>query len=160
LASELDKSKRERESELGELILDTDKIDKILARHQYDRSSLIQMLIDLQIEYNWLPQHALFYVGKKIDIPLSQVYSIASFYKFFNLVPKGKYQIVVCAGTACHVRGSMNLLQRAVNILKIKPGDTTPDYRFTLDTVNCLGCCALGHIKYGSLNIVLKKTEN
>jgi NADH-quinone oxidoreductase subunit E len=104
------------------------------------------MLIDFQTEYNWLPKHVLFYVGNKVNAPLSQIYSIASFYKFFNLEPRGKYQIIVCAGTACHVRGSMNLLQRIVNVLKIKPGDTTSDYKFTLDTVNCLGCCALGPV--------------
>ena len=146
LVSELDKSKREKESELEELILDIDKIDKILARHQYDKSSLIQVLIDLQAEYNWLPKHALFHIGTKLDMPLTRIYSIASFYKYFNLEPRGKYQILVCAGTACHVRGSVRLLQRVSDLLKVKPGDTTQDLKFTLDTVNCLGCCALGPV--------------
>ncbi|MBM3705613.1 MAG: hypothetical protein FJW66_03710 [Actinobacteria bacterium] len=143
---ELSKIKNEKEMDLEEIINDFSKLDRVLERHQYEKNNLIQMLLDFQSEYSWLPKHVLFYVGKKIDVPLSQVYSIASFYKFFNLVPKGKYQVVVCAGTACHVRGSVNLLQRIVNILNIKPGDTTPDYRFTLDTVNCLGCCALGPV--------------
>lgn len=148
LVSELDKSKREKESELEELILDIDKIDKILARHQYDKSSLIQVLIDLQAEYNWLPKHALFHIGTKLDMPLTRIYSIATFYKFFNLEPRGKYQILVCAGTACHVRDSVRLLQRVSDLLKVKPGDTTQDFKFTLDTVNCLGCCALGPVIY------------
>ena len=143
---ELNKIKKEKEIDLEEIINDFSNLDRVLEKHQYSKNNLIQMLLDFQTEYSWLPKHVLFYVGKKIDVPLSQVYSIASFYKFFNLVPKGKYQVVVCAGTACHVRGSVNLLQRIVNILQIKPGDTTPDYRFTLDTVNCLGCCALGPV--------------
>ena len=146
LALELDKSKREKESELEELVLDIDKIDKILARHQYDKGSLIQMLIDFQAEYNWLPKHILFYIGTKLDMPLARIYSIATFYKFFNLEPRGKYQILVCAGTACHVRGSVRLLQKVMDLLKVKPGDTTQDLKFTLDTVNCLGCCALGPV--------------
>ncbi|MBM3709392.1 MAG: hypothetical protein FJW61_03070 [Actinobacteria bacterium] len=145
-AVELKKIKREREIELEEMINDFERIDRILERHEFKKDNLIQMLIDFQTEYNWLPKHVLFYTGNKIGAPLTQVYSIASFYKFFNLEPRGKYQIIVCAGTACHVRGSMNLLQRIVNVLKIKPGDTTADYKFTLDTVNCLGCCALGPV--------------
>jgi len=145
-AIELNKIKREKEINLEELINDFGRIDKILEKHQLSKNNLIQMLIDFQTEYNWLPKHVLFYVSSKLNVTLSQIYSIASFYKFFNLEPRGKYQIIVCAGTACHVRGSMNLLQRIVNVLKIKPGDTTSDYKFTLDTVNCLGCCALGPV--------------
>lgn len=144
--ADLNKIRREKEIELEEIINDFGRIDKILEKHELNKNNLIQMLIDFQTEYNWLPKHVLFYVGNKVNAPLSQIYSIASFYKFFNLEPRGKYQIIVCAGTACHVRGSMNLLQRIVNVLKIKPGDTTSDYKFTLDTVNCLGCCALGPV--------------
>ena len=144
--NELNKIKSEKEMELEEIINDFGKIDRILERHEFGKNNLIQMLIDFQSEYNWLPKHVLFYVREKLNVPLTQIYGIASFYKFFNLEPRGKYQITVCAGTACHVRGSMNLLQRIVNFLGIKPGDTTADYKFTLDTVNCLGCCALGPV--------------
>jgi len=133
---------------LDEIINNFGRIDKILEKHQHNRSNLIQILIDFQAEYNWLPKHVLIYAGEKINVPLTQVYNIASFYKFFTLEPRGKYQVVVCDGTACHVRGSINLLQRIVNILKINPGDTTQDYKFTLDTVNCLGCCALGPVMF------------
>ena len=145
-ADELNKIKSEKEMELEEIITDFGKIDKILEKHEFKENNLIQMLLDFQSEYNWLPKHVLFYTGNKLNVPLTQIYGIASFYKFFNLEPRGKYQITVCAGTACHVRGSMNLLQRIVNFLGIKPGDTTRDYKFTLDTVNCLGCCALGPV--------------
>ncbi len=128
------------------LINDINKIDNVILKHENKKDNLIQMLIDFQTEYNWLPKHVLFYVGKKLEIPLTQIYSIASFYTFFNLEPKGKYSVIVCAGTACHVRGASSLLQRIINILKINPGNTTPDLKFTLDTVNCLGCCALGPV--------------
>ena len=144
--TELNKMKSEKEIELEEIINDFGKIDKILEKHEFKENNLIQMLLDFQSEYNWLPKHVLFYTGNKLNITLTQIYSIASFYKFFNLEPRGKYQVLVCAGTACHVRGSINLLQRIINILSIKPGETTRDYKFTLDTVNCLGCCALGPV--------------
>jgi NADH-quinone oxidoreductase subunit E len=142
----LNKMKREKEFELEDMIKDFGKVDKVIELRHYDKSSLIQMLIDFQSEFNWLPKHILFYISTKLDIPLTNIYSIASFYKFFNLEPRGKYSIIVCDGTACHVRGSVNLIQRIINILNIKPGDTTSDYKFTLDTVNCLGCCALGPV--------------
>lgn len=144
--TELNKMKSVKEIELEEIINDFGKIDKILEKHEYKENNLIQMLLDFQSEYNWLPKHVLFYTGNKLNITLTQIYSIATFYKFFNLEPRGKYQVIVCAGTACHVRGSINLLQRIINILSIKPGETTRDYKFTLDTVNCLGCCALGPV--------------
>jgi len=104
------------------------------------------MFIDVQTDYNWLPKHALHHISNKLDIPLTNIYSIASFYKFFILEPRGKHSITVCTGTACHVRGATNLLQRIVNVLGVKPGDTTEDLKFTLDTVNCLGVCALGPV--------------
>jgi NADH:ubiquinone oxidoreductase subunit E len=143
---EFSRSRKEREIDLEELMNDFGKLDSILKRHDHDRGNLIQILLDCQEEYRWLPKHALLYITQKVDVPLAQAYSIASFYKSLSLEPKGKYTITVCAGTACHVRGSMNLLQRVVNILGIKPGDTTQDLKFTLDTVNCLGCCALGPV--------------
>lgn len=143
---ELNKSKKEKEIDLEEIMGDFKKLDDIIENHEYNKDNLIQILLDCQEEYKWLPKHVLFYVGQKLDVSLTQVYSIASFYKFFSLEPKGEYSITVCAGTACHVRGSMNLLQKIVNILHVKPGDTTQDFKFTLDTVNCLGCCALGPV--------------
>ena len=144
--TELNKMKSVKEIELEEIINDFGKIDKILEKHEYKENNLIQMLLDFQSEYNWLPKHILFYLSNKLDIPLSNIYSIASFYKSFTLEPMGKYSIIVCEGTSCHVRGTDNLLQRIINILNIKPGDTTSDYKFTLETVNCLGCCALGPV--------------
>ena len=146
--NDINRIKKEKELELEDMIKDFGEIDKVIEKHNHSGSNLIQMLIDFQGEYNWLPKHVLFYISSKLNIPLTNIYSIATFYKSFNLEPRGKYSITVCTGTACHVRRSENLLQRIVNILGIKPGDTTDDYRFTLDTVNCLGCCALGPVMF------------
>lgn len=143
---ELNKIKREKELALEDVIKDFGKVDKIVGYHENQKSNLIQILLDVQNEYRWLPKHVLLYISSKLNIPLTNIYGIASFYKSFNLEPRGKYTIVVCTGTACHVRRSMYLLQRIANVLGIKHGDTTGDYKFTLETVNCLGCCALGPV--------------
>ncbi len=167
---DLKKLKREKEWALEDAIKDFGKVDKIISDYQSQRSGLIQMLLDVQNEYRWLPKHILLYISNRLDIPLTNIYDIATFYKHFNLEPQGKYSIVVCMGTACHVRGAMNLLQRIVNILGIKPGDTTGDHKFTLSTVNCLGTCALGPVamignKYysnpstGNLKKILKQFD-
>lgn len=143
---ELNKIKREKELALEDVIKDFGKVDKIVSYHENQRSNLIQILLDVQNEYRWLPKHILLYISNRLDIPLTDIYGIATFYKYFNLEPQGKHSIIACTGTACHVRGAMNLLQRITGILGIKPGDTTGDYKFTLKTVNCLGCCALGPV--------------
>jgi NADH-quinone oxidoreductase subunit E len=143
---DLNKIKREKELALEDVIKDFGKVDKIVSYHENQRSNLIQILLDVQNEYRWLPKHVLLYISNRLDIPLSNIYDITTFYKYFNLEPQGRHSIIVCVGTACHIRGAMNLLQRIVNTLKIKPGDTTSDYNFTLNTVNCLGCCALGPV--------------
>lgn len=144
--NDLNKIKMEKELALENVINDFTKLDKILEEHNFEKNNLIQILLDVQDQYNWLPKHTLLYIGNKMEVPLTNIYSIASFYKFFNLEPRGRHSILVCTGTACHVRGSMSLLQRIVNVLGVNPGDTTKDLRFTLDTVNCLGCCALGPV--------------
>lgn len=143
---ELSKIKREKELALEDVIKDFGKVDRIVSYYENQRSNLIQILLDVQNEYRWLPKHVLLYISSKLDIPLTNIYDITTFYKYFNLEPQGRHSIIVCMGTACHIRGAMNLLQRIVNTLKIKPGDTTGDYKFTLNTVNCLGCCALGPV--------------
>lgn len=143
---DLKKVKREKERALEDAIKDFGKVDKIINNHDNQRSDLIQILLDIQNEYRWLPKHVLMYISSRLDVPLTNIYDITTFYKYFNLEPQGKHSIIVCMGTACHVRGATKLLQRIVNILGIKPGDTTDDYNFTLNTVNCIGCCALGPV--------------
>ncbi len=108
--------------------------------------SLISILEEIQARYRYLPQEAMILVSERLGVPLSQVYSVATFYHAFSLAPSGKHTICVCTGTACHVRGAVQILNRLESKLGIGPGETTRDRQFTLETVNCLGCCALGPV--------------
>ncbi len=122
------------------------EVDKIVGKYGGDSSALIQVLLEIQRENRWLPKDALNLVSQRLGVPLTQVYQAATFYKAFSLMPRGKHSVTVCLGTACQVRGAPRLLDKVIEILKIKPGETSTDMRFSLDTVNCLGCCALGPV--------------
>jgi NADH-quinone oxidoreductase subunit E len=122
------------------------KIEQVVDKHEADESALIQMLLDIQRENRWLPKPALMWISQRIGVPINQIYQIATFYKAFSLIPQGRHSVSVCTGTACHVRGSPRLLDRVMDALNIRPGETSPDQKFTLSTVNCLGCCALGPV--------------
>jgi NADH-quinone oxidoreductase subunit E len=126
--------------------MDNDKIDEVINKCQGDQSLLIQVLLEIQRENHWLPNEILGRISKKLNIPLNRIYHIATFYKAFSLLPRGRHEIRICMGTACHVRGGVRTLDRAEQALGIKAGQTTPDMKFTLETVNCLGCCALGPV--------------
>ena len=123
-----------------------EKVGQILDRYQRDRSLLVSILQDVQAEYNYLPEDAIVEVSNGLSVPLSQVYSVATFFKSFNLKPRGRHIINVCLGTACHVRGGVRVLEKIERELGIKSGGTTEDLRFTVETVNCVGACALGPI--------------
>jgi NADH-quinone oxidoreductase subunit E len=122
------------------------KTENILRKHGYTGSRIIQVLTDIQEEYNYLPRENLEYVSQRLRVPLSKIYSIATFYAAFSLNPRGKHLITVCLGTACFVRGVSNVLNRIEDRLGIVAGETTEDNMFTLETVNCLGACALAPI--------------
>jgi NADH-quinone oxidoreductase subunit E len=122
------------------------KTEEILKKHGYSQSSIIQVLTDLQAQHNYLPRENLEYISRRLKLPLSKIYSIATFYAAFSLTPRGKHLVTVCSGTACFVRGVDNVLGRIEDRLGIKAGCTTPDNMFTLETVNCLGACALAPI--------------
>ncbi len=123
-----------------------DRINHIIDHYDGKRSALIQVLLDIQKEKKWLPGETLRHVSARLEVPLPQVYQVATFYKAFSLTPRGRHLITVCMGTACHVRGSPMLLERISQKLGIRAGMTTDDDRFTLLTVNCMGCCALGPV--------------
>ena len=123
-----------------------EKVDQILVDHQHEKGMLVSILQDIQVVYNYLPKEALEQVSQGLNIPLSQVYSVATFFKSFNLKPRGRHIINVCLGTACHVRGGVRVLERIERELGIRRGETTEDLRYTLETVNCVGACALGPI--------------
>ncbi len=126
--------------------MDNQAIDQIIEKHESKASSLIQILLEIQSKNHWLPKEALVRVSKNLDVPLSQIQHITTFYKSFSLVPKGRHEVHVCMGTACHVRGSQRVLDTVQDQLGIKPGETDVDLKFSLETVNCLGCCALGPV--------------
>lgn len=126
--------------------MELSKIDEIIERYRYEESGIIGILYEIQLRERYLPEHALKYVCEKLDIPKSQIYHMATFFKAFSLVPRGKHNITVCLGTACHVRGGQTIVDNLERELKIKAGNTTKDRLFTLETVNCLGCCAIGPV--------------
>jgi NADH:ubiquinone oxidoreductase subunit E len=125
---------------------DLAKIDTILKGYEEEEGVLISVLQDVNEEFNYLPENTLRYVSEQLDIPLSQVYHVATFYTAFSLKPRGQHIIRVCQGTACHVRGTRAVLDEIARVLEVKPGDTTEDLQYTLETVNCLGACALGPV--------------
>jgi len=123
---------------------DIEKLDRIIAAYKDGKKELISILQDINHEYNWLPKDTLTYVAERLEVPLSQMYRIASFFTFFSLKPRGRHLIRLCLGTACHVRGAARILRDLEARLGIRAGETTEDFEFTLETVNCLGCCAFG----------------
>ena len=122
------------------------KVKAILNNHDRQKRTLIPILQDIQAEYNYLPELALRIVARSLEVPLIDVISVATFYRAFSLKPRGKHVITVCLGTACHVRGGPKILSEFEKKLNIRAGETTGDNRFTLESVNCLGACALGPI--------------
>lgn len=122
------------------------EVDEIVARYRGDKSALIQILLDVQREYYWLPKEALLKLSERLEIPLNRIYHIATFYTAFSLTPRGRHQVTVCTGTACYIRGAPQLLHKVEEMLKVKPGETSSDMRFTLTTVSCPGCCALAPV--------------
>ena len=124
----------------------TEKIDSLIESYADKKEELISLLQDVQTEFNYLPQDVLIKISQKLDIPLSQVFSVATFFRAFSLKPRGRHLITVCLGTACHVRAGHRLVDKMERDYGVRPGETTEDMKFTLETVNCLGCCALGPV--------------
>ena len=122
------------------------RVDQIIDGYGANKEKLVQILLDVQDEQRWLTKDILQRVSKRLDVPLAYVYNVATFYKHFSLVPKGRHSLSVCVGTACHVRGAEKLLDRVTQAVGVKAGETTKDEKFSVTTVNCLGCCALGPV--------------
>ncbi len=146
------------------------EVDEIVSQYKGRVTGSIGILQDIQGKYNYLPKEALEQVAKRLDVPLSQVYSLATFYKTFSLKPRGKHLVSVCMGTACHVRGAPRISEEVQRRLNVKAGETTKDDMFTLEVVNCLGACALGplmvidgeyygNMDAGKVDAILKKYE-
>lgn len=126
--------------------MNNDRIDQIIDKYNGKASMVIQALLEVQRENRWLPREVLEKVSEKLGVPLSRIQHIVTFYKAFSLVPKGRHEIHVCMGTACHVRGAPRVLDAVQDLTGINPGETTSDLKFSLKTVNCVGCCSLGPV--------------
>lgn len=123
-----------------------EKIERLLKRYREESPCLVEILQDMQAEYNYLPEQPLKRVAQELGFPLSQIYSLATFYKSFSLAPLGRHRICVCLGTACHVRGGARVMNKMVEELGIQPDETREDLEFTLEKVHCLGACALAPV--------------
>jgi NADH-quinone oxidoreductase subunit E len=126
--------------------MDNTRIDAILDKYPSEPSSLIQVLLEIQKENRWLPKDVLRKVSKRLKVPLNRIQHIITFYKAFSVVPKGRHEIHVCTGTACHVRGASRVLDSVQEVTGLRPGLTDEELRFSLETVGCVGCCALGPV--------------
>ena len=147
-----------------------EKVENLIESYIDKKEQLISLLQDVQAEFNYIPQDVLVRISQKLEIPLSQVFGVATFFQAFSLKPRGRHTITVCLGTACHIKGGQRLVDKMGRDYDLKPGETTEDMRFSLETANCLGCCALGPVvvidgKYESkvtpdkLDKILKKYE-
>jgi NADH-quinone oxidoreductase subunit E len=143
--------------------MDLRTIDLIVDKYQEKKTALISILHDVQDRYKYLPDDALRIVASRLRMDINQIYGVATFYKSFTLVPRGKHSITLCLGTACHVRGGPKMLRELKALLHIEPGQTTADRRFSLNVVNCLGVCAIGPVMmvdgkfYGEMNPIRAK---
>lgn len=140
------------------------KLKAILKNNGNEKTNLISILQEIQDFYHYLPPNNLYYISEKLNIPLAEIYSVATFYTQFKFNKLGKYHLVCCDGTACHVKGGELLLNFIEHELGIKSGNTTADQMFSIDSVACLGCCAISPVCvingkiYGDLT--LKKLRN
>jgi NADH-quinone oxidoreductase subunit E len=137
---------RKKEEAIGQMVHELRDVENILDKYHSDKSYLIQILLDIQEQNHWLPKPALMWVSERLGVPWPHIYHIATFYKAFSLIPRGRHLVQVCLGTACQVRGGPRVLDKVMEVLKIKPGETDQEQKFSLATVNCLGCCALGPV--------------
>jgi NADH-quinone oxidoreductase subunit E len=150
--------------------MDDAKLDKILTDHERDPAALLAILMDIQAEENYLPKDDLKKVAEELGVSFAKIYSMATFFSAFSLKPRGKHICTVCMGTACHVRGAPKLVEQVQRQFDLQGTDTTEDMFLTVETVNCVGACALGplvildgeyhgNIKPNKLEKVLKKLE-
>jgi NADH-quinone oxidoreductase subunit E len=122
------------------------EIDAIVDRHQAKQSAILAILQDIQTKERYLPKETLDYVSLKMQLPLTKIFRIATFYNALSLKPRGRHTIDVCLGTACHVRGGSKIMEKLKRDLGVAVGETTKDQRFTLESVRCLGCCSLAPV--------------
>jgi NADH-quinone oxidoreductase subunit E len=128
------------------MAVELDLVPRLCQRHVESESSLVMLLQDVQAQYGFLPKLVLEAISAQLKVPLSRLYTLATFYRSFSLEPRGRHEVWVCTGTACHVRGAGSLLKHLQRVMGIEAGETTSDGEYTLLSVNCLGACALGPV--------------
>jgi len=143
--------------------MDNEKLEKIIGSSRTDQKEMIHILHDVQSEYGYIPPEAVTAISRLLKVSESEIFGVLTFYNAFSLTPKGEHVVTVCMGTACHVRGGPQIVEEIKRKLDVKVGETTADNKFTLETVNCIGCCAIGPVvvvdeKYYS-NITLNKID-
>jgi NADH-quinone oxidoreductase E subunit len=138
--------------------LDLSRLDGVIEKHQGEEGALIPVLQEAQGIYGYLSQEVLATIAKRLHIPLSRIFGVVTFYAQFYTTPRGRYTVRVCRGTACHVRGGKNVLKAVQQALGISEGETTPDFKFTFETVACLGACALSPVLLVNKNYYGKLT--
>ena len=126
--------------------MDFEQIDQVLQKYKYRHADIISIMQDVQGIENYIPEEAIRYISEKMEINLARIYDIATFYKTFSLVPRGRHIIKVCCGTACHLGGTPQNIDQIKRTLNIEDGETTDDRMFSMETVNCLGACALAPV--------------
>ena len=136
------------------------KLDEILHEHRGEKGALVSILQGINGAYNYLPENAVRYVSRQLDVPLSLIYRIATFYAAFSLTPRGKHIITVCMGTTCHVKGAPLIVETVERELGIKTGQTTEDMLFSLETVACIGCCGLAPVMTVGADLYGKLTQS
>jgi NADH:ubiquinone oxidoreductase subunit E len=127
-------------------VAEPDIIDQIVERYGGEAGMLIPMMQDLQAECGYLPAEHLHRLGKRLNIPLSRIYAVTTFYSSFRLVPKGAHEVTLCVGTVCYLKGSGKISEDICRQFKVEPGGTTPDRLFTFQVVNCVGACAVAPV--------------
>jgi NADH-quinone oxidoreductase subunit E len=137
-----------------------EKLFEIIEKHSGEEGALLNLLLEVQEKYNYLPKEVLAEISKKMDIPLARLYSVATFFKNFSLTPRGKHTVHVCMGTACQVWGGQRLVDKVGEELKIQPGETTDDLNYTLETINCPGCCGLAPVVVMDKDVYGKVSRN
>ncbi|MCP4705409.1 MAG: NAD(P)H-dependent oxidoreductase subunit E [candidate division Zixibacteria bacterium] len=128
------------------MIIDSKKIQKVISKLSPDKKLLIMILQSIQHEFHYLPKESIKLVAEYLDMPQSTVYSAATFYKSFSLVPRGENIIKVCKGTACHIKGADLIIDQIDMGIGIRPGETTKDLKYTVEVVNCVGACAMAPV--------------
>jgi len=137
---------REREKTLHDVLENLRVTDEVIALYGYEKSAVLQVMLEVQRRLNWLPRHVLKWISRRLKVSLGRLYTIANFYEALSLEPSGAHLIEICTGTACHVRGATRLNTTVSALLGIQPGQTDSDMIFTLKNVHCLGCCALAPV--------------